>query len=424
MHVVFVTTELATADNASGGLASFTANMARIFAARGHKVTILLATLKEQNIEFDNNILLETTYVSKAIWNLCDKISKACIWCRDSDELRRVFISIYKSKQVKRKIKQIDAEERIDIVHYCNLGPLAFTINKNIPYVVRISGLPYVRRATESPILNCHASYEGSDLNMADKLMNYTLKKSRYIISPSKRFADILMRKIGKDSMIIESPFLMNKDGWDYSSYNSLLLGKKYIIYYTSSMTYRKGVHIVGRIIKEFLKKYPDFYFVLSGASCELQSEDGGKTTSIDLISENIGEYKDKVIILGRLVREQIYPIVENASVCLQPSRIDNLPNACIEAMAMGKIVVATDGASYEQLIDNGVNGFLCEKDNPKSFLQGIELALSLSEEEKRLMESRAVETIKRLSPDKIYEQYLNFYEKVSYEWSSVKRRK
>ena len=57
MHIVFVTTELATAGNSSGGLASFTANMARIFAANGHRVTILLAAVKEEKLVFDDSQL-------------------------------------------------------------------------------------------------------------------------------------------------------------------------------------------------------------------------------------------------------------------------------------------------------------------------------------------------------------------------------
>ena len=38
MHVVFVTNELASTNNASYGLATFTANIARIFRDNGHYV--------------------------------------------------------------------------------------------------------------------------------------------------------------------------------------------------------------------------------------------------------------------------------------------------------------------------------------------------------------------------------------------------
>ena len=79
MHVVFITTELATSQNPSGGLASFTANMARIFAANGHKVTILLVLTKDEEMTFDNNITLIKIFVKKAVWEMLDKITKLCM---------------------------------------------------------------------------------------------------------------------------------------------------------------------------------------------------------------------------------------------------------------------------------------------------------------------------------------------------------
>ncbi len=109
---------------------------------------------------------------------------------------------------------------------------------------------------------------------------------------------------------------------------------------------------------------------------------------------------------------------MQNAELRVLPSQIENLSNACIEAMAMGKIVVATKDASYEQLIENGISRFLCERDNAESFLQGVCEALDLSLEERQKMETNAVSVTERFAPDKkIYEQYLKFYGRVISEW-------
>ena len=136
-----------------------------------------------------------------------------------------------------------------------------------------------------------------------------------------------------------------------------------------------------------------------------------------ELVRKKAGEYSNRVIYAGRLVREQLYPLIQYAELCLLPSRIENLSNACIEAMAMGKIVVATNGASYEQLIDDRVSGFLCERDNPASYLKAVDEVLAMSTEERNKIGLKAIEVTKRLEPQKIYEQYLAFYEKVIREW-------
>ena len=141
--------------------------------------------------------------------------------------------------------------------------------------------------------------------------------------------------------------------------------------------------------------------------------EKGEKVRADELIKKNAGEFSDRVICMGSLPREQLYPFIQNAEICFLPSRIENLSNACIEAMAMGKIVVATNGASYEQLIDDRVSGFLCERDNPESFLKAIYEALNMSKEEKDKMILKASERIKLLNPDTIYRKYFNSYNKV-----------
>jgi len=71
-----------------------------------------------------------------------------------------------------------------------------------------------------------------------------------------------------------------------------------------------------------------------------------------------------------------LYPIIDHAEAVVLPSRIDNFPNACIEAMSRGKIVVGTRGASFDQLIEDGVSGLLCEIDDRESLLAAIERAL------------------------------------------------
>ena len=68
-------------------------------------------------------------------------------------------------------------------------------------------------------------------------------------------------------------------------------------------------------------------------------------------------------------------------------------------------------------MIDDRVSGFLCERDNPESFLQAVEEALSMNEEEKQKMIEKASMRIQQLSPEIIYEKYFDFYKQVMQEW-------
>ena len=53
--------------------------------------------------------------------------------------------------------------------------------------------------------------------------------------------------------------------------------------------------------------------------SCSLISS-ASHTACNELIRKSAGEYADRVIYAGRLVREQLYPLIKGAEVCLLPS--------------------------------------------------------------------------------------------------------
>ena len=240
-------------------------------------------------------------------------------------------------------------------------------------------------------------------------------------MSPSNVLAETGREYNGIDPVVIESPFVLYKDDWDYSVYDVLARGKKYIIHY-GRLGYLKGTHIIAHIAKRILEKYSDFTILLVGNSTEMVDEKGNSVLAHKLVQAEAEEYSDRVIYAGVLVREQLYPLIQNAQLCLLPSRIENLSNACIEAMAMGKVVVATNGASYEQLIDDKVSGYLCERDNPESFLQAVEEVLSMDLDAKRQMELAAARQVERLAPDVIYQKYNEYYQKVIHEWKIAKK--
>ena len=92
------------------------------------------------------------------------------------------------------------------------------------------------------------------------------------------------------------------------------------------------------------------------------------------------------------------------------PSKADNFPNACIEAMALKKIVVGSCCCGFEQLIENETNGFLIEVGDHNNLLKAMIKVINLAPEKKAIIEERAYERIKELSPEKIGQQLIDFY--------------
>lgn len=416
MHVVFVTTELATENNSSGGLASFTANMARIFAQNGHDVIVIVSTVRETELIFDEGIKVINSYMPKKTWERIDRIARilTCLNKKNTDEFRRTICNIYRSWKLNREIRELYKNQKVDIVHFCSLSSVALWSDKRIPHVVRLSSLRNLWRGANYP--EGKYEYEEIPLLLTEKLHDYVLKKQSYIISPSNWLAEVVKEYINPNVTVLESPFELERINWNYEVYNEHLKGKKYIIYF-GSLRYFKGTQVIVQLVQKFLIQNPDMYLVLSGVSENMLDSEGNSIKAHELIIQNAGKHGDRVLYMGGVVREKLYPLIQEAELCLLPSRIENLSNASIEALAMGKIVVATAGPSYEQVIEDRVNGFLCERDNPDAFLQGITDALNLNEEDKEKMSLNAKRSVARLQPECIYMQYKEYYEKVIREW-------
>ncbi len=416
MHLVIVTCELADSEHSSGGLASFTANLAQIFWRNGHKVTIILATTRKEERVLDEGISIRNVYLEKSLWDSFNYIAKilSSMEKKNQEEIRKAIVNIYKSEQVEQEIRSIDAVEKIDMIHVCSLCALSLGLDNHIPYVVRISSFTNMCSGAERP--NGCIDYEGNCPTIKEELENRAIKQARYVISPSNLMAEIAGKNLGIHPIVIESPFLLRKSDWDYGVYNSLMKGKKYIIHY-GRLSYTKGTHVVAQMAKRLLEQHSDVMILLVGNYMEMTDDMGNEMHAHELVISNAGEYAERVIYAGSLRREQLYPLVQNAELCLLPSRIDNLPNACIEAMAMGKIVIGTMGASFEQLIIDQVSGFLCERDNVEAFYEAVNKVLCMDKKEKEQMGTEAAARVSQLAPEVIYEKYLLFYEKVVKEW-------
>jgi glycosyltransferase involved in cell wall biosynthesis len=91
-----------------------------------------------------------------------------------------------------------------------------------------------------------------------------------------------------------------------------------------------------------------------------------------------------RLIITGKLESpEEVAAHLRLCDVYLQPSLWDGMPNAMLEAMACGRVVVASDGGGIPEAIDSGSNGFLVPKALLNHLGQAVLDVMSLSEEQR-----------------------------------------
>ena len=82
------------------------------------------------------------------------------------------------------------------------------------------------------------------------------------------------------------------------------------------------------------------------------------------------------------------------ADVIFIPSIYDGMPNVLLEAMALGKPVVASRAGGIPDVITDGVNGFLFDINDVSSVINALDHALSMSQEERTRIGTTARKTI------------------------------
>ena len=389
MHIVYVTPEFIT-EKSGGGLASYIANISQILASYGHRISII--TLSEKKDE-------------QFVWKDRIDIYRVNNGSRVSlTPLKKLLLSY----RLYLCAKKLEKKEKIDLIQYASFESVGFFHLQNVPAVVRISSDCVAWR--EYKVYD----YDKTNLRpcLTDWLEYYAEKKIGNIFGPSYATAGLIEQRTHRKVTVIESPFYLKRETFDTSVFDSILKGKKYYLSH-SSMSCLKGTHVIAEIIADICKKDKTAYFVFAGADHGIFYKNGTVISAKEYILKHAGVYADKVIFLGTLERQKLYPVIEGAFACLMPSRIDNMPNTCIEAMAMGKIVVGTRGASYEQLIEDGRNGFLIEIDSREGLKNAIYRIEVLTKEERKVIESEARKTTERFNAENVYYQLMSFYKTV-----------
>jgi glycosyltransferase involved in cell wall biosynthesis len=131
----------------------------------------------------------------------------------------------------------------------------------------------------------------------------------------------------------------------------------KFIVGYSGRMSHEKGPDLVLEIARR-CQSSRRIHFVMTGS--------GPLSTAIADDIQDSG--LNNITFLGHV--PNISYVMANFDALLLPSRIDGRPMVVLEALSMGKPVVASCLGGLPELIDNSFNGYLCEPGNCLEFSQ------------------------------------------------------
>ena len=391
LRIAFATPEFVTEHHFDGGLANYIDRVSRTLADLGHQVHVVTLSQEVEEGSFDYKGVMVHRLTLKRSWQTLNRLTRYTF--------PTTLHWLNFSAQVFRKLRQLHRQTPFHLIQYPNYSSCGVF---SIP-VLRTAHV--VRASSYDPALNKLSGHKRNlDLKIAEGLQSVQYRISRNVHAPSLAMQSILSTKVGvRNARVIRSPFYIETRDWDNSIYDRFLKDKKYVLYF-GRFQVQKGFHTLAQALPRFLEQCRDASAVLVGRDMETQLG----SSMAAFARAHCRQFSDRLILLENLRHTHLYPIIDRSSLVVLPSLIDNLPNSCLEAMGLGKVVIGTHGTSFDELITNGEDGFLVEPNNADALADKLIAAWEDPHLDK--MGAAAKQRMREFAPQETVASLLTYY--------------
>lgn len=324
-----------------------------------------------------NNIGVESDYDNR----FCFMTSTGLIYDRmKSNHLDVQDLTEEKKISLKKlfKLRELSKDYDIIVTHHCE-------IYLQLYYVLLKLCLP-----KRKYVMTFHSCYEGDDLGLDNPLKSFV---HRFLLSAAIRMSDkiVYVSNAGKNSWEKRFKFACGKGTVIYNGIdkNKIEKGKKYHlpamkndhinILYVGRLTKIKGVH---NLIKALAKLKDQYSFSLNIVG------DGVERDYLEKLVRQL-QIEDRIVFHGQVSDAASY--FEKAHIFVYPSICEEVFGiSIVEAMAYGLIVIAGRVGGIPEIVNEGVNGYLFEKDSSSDLERVLNIVIRQCLNKTNLEMSRA----------------------------------
>lgn len=331
------------------------------------------------------------------------------------------IIKFFYNYQAVRNLKKLIKNEKPDLAHLHNIahqfGPAIIKTlkNKNIPVIQTLHDYKLIcpnsklysrneicQQCLGGKYYKCflrkcmHGSRLKSFLGMLEAYLN-NLKYYDLVdlfIAPSQFMKDICVKfGVPENKIKVVYNFIGAAD-----QINKNLAAKKFILYF-GRLAPEKGVDI---LIKAYAKLSTELRLYILG--------DGPMKKDLEFLAKNSG-LAEKINFISHKSGRELQEFIGGAEFIVAPSRwFENAPYSVIEAMAMGKTVIASGLGGLKEMIRRGVDGFLFKADDINDLAKTMGYAINHPELAK-IVGIQAIKSVElKNDPRNYYVKLLDIY--------------
>ena len=332
------------------------------------------------------------------------------IYGQDKDEVFQDYgITFYKVKNVKIKglslfltqkkveklLNKLVEEDKIELVEAPDWTGFTAFVKPKCPLIIRQNG---------SDTYFCHLDQR--PVKWFNKFLEKrALQKCNGIIAVSE-FTGNLTKKLFK----LKSNFTVIPNAIDITQFEVLpFANHSEIILYFGTLIRKKGLLELPFIFNEVVKKNPNAKLILVGKDASDIKTKSSSTWQLMIPLFNKKAFEN-VSYLGSVPYVEIKKTIHEATVCVFPTFAEALPVSWLEAMAVGKPIVASGIGWASEIIDNGKNGFLVHPSSHKKFANKVVTLLNDKELQNSFGKEARIKVSSHFSTTVVAEKSVAFY--------------
>lgn len=328
---------------------------------------------------FDINILMLSN--EKCKYQLDPRVKLHCIHCDDDAALSPVKRCFKRLSKIKGAIKELAPDVVVSFMSETNIDVCLALWNKKIPIIVSERNDPAIDPASRAKKI----------------LRKIAYRKPKHFVFQTPDAKAYFSKRIGKKSSIILNPL------------------DKGLISPCDASEKDKRIVAVGRLNRQknfplLIKAFGDFSKTHPEHTLEIYGEGALEEELLRLISEE--QLNDKVSLMGFC--KDVHEKILTAGMFVMSSDFEGMPNALLEALALGLSCISTDCpcGGPRMLINSGENGILVPIRNQEELTKAMTF-LADSPEEAASMAKKAREVRKIADTESVVNTWANIIRNV-----------
>jgi len=356
-----------------GGTQSQIYGISKEMVKRGHEVYV---TGRFDGFKENEKIIDGMQFVNIRTPHLRDEI------------IHQIGSALVYSKAAAKKIKQINP----DVISLNERFSAYFPSNLDIPKTFTTHNPDAMKFYKEFAIESNRLNYVF--FNVKKRIEEKVMSRSDVIVALTKSIRDYLHENSFTNTSVIPNAV-------DVAKYTNK--GDENFILFAGRLSKVKGLTCLIQAFSEISKDYDTDLLLVGSGTDERKLKKMTTAMNIDA----------RVHFIPMVGKDTLRGYLSKCSVFVLPSLFECMPVGLLEAMASGKPVIASDIPGPKDIITQGKDGFLFEKENVDELKKYLELCLS-DEKLRRKVGENARKTIEEgYTFNKITQEYLKIYKSI-----------